>query len=69
MTYLFDPSLLEKLIIGPVLKGKDVTINANSKDHRYLLRPLKSTDLGMLDMFIFSFHRLFAFAQAVDYGW
>lgn len=47
MTYLFDPSVLEKLSLDSIIKGKDVTTNPDDKSHQYQLRPLKSSDYGL----------------------
>ncbi|KAM7542595.1 hypothetical protein Aperf_G00000006376 [Anoplocephala perfoliata] len=48
MTHLFDPSILKELTLESIIEGKDVTTNSDSKDHKYLLRPLKATDLDYL---------------------
>ncbi|VDL42602.1 unnamed protein product [Hymenolepis diminuta] len=48
MTYLFDPSVLEKLSLDSIINGKDVTTNPDDKSHQYQLRPLKSSDYDYL---------------------
>ncbi len=47
MTFVFAPTLLSSLDLKEKLEGKSIAINESSDDKEFILRPLKSSDIGI----------------------